>query len=250
MEQKLRMYLAELFGTFVLVFAGAGTLCSSYLTSDGRYMSVGGVVVAVALAEGFALAVVLTAIFPLTMGCCNPAITLTMWICNRLDAARAMGLIGMQALGSVLAGLTLRGLFSPDLLAEARLGMPHLRALLGPGGEITLGGLAAGAGLEFAFAFFLTVAVFASLVDKRAPRLGGLIAGLAQVVIVLVGFHLTGGAANPALYLGPAVCQLTVSLEHVARPFGEHPVYWGGPFLGAAAGGLFYTMVLLPETKK
>jgi aquaporin Z len=250
MEQKLRMYLAELFGTFAVVLAGAGTLCSTYLTSDGWSTTVGGVVLAVALAEGFALAVVLTAIYPLSPGCCNPAITLTMWICNRLDSGRALGLIGVQALGSLLAGLTLRGLFNLDVLVDARVGVPRLRALLGPEGEVTLGGLASGGAVEFAFTFFLTVAVFAALVDKRAPRLGGLIPGLAQVVIVLLGFHLTGGAANPALYLGPAVGQLMVPLPAAIRPLGEHPVYWAGPFLGAAAGGLFYTIVLLPETKR
>jgi glycerol uptake facilitator-like aquaporin len=250
MDQKVRMYLAELFGTFVVVLAAAGTLCSTYLANDGRYTTVGGVVLSVALAVGFALAVVVTAIYPLSPGCCNPAITLTLWICNRLEAARAGGLIAAQALGSLLAALTLRGLFNPDVLAEARLGMPHLRqSLLGPEGEITLGALATGVLLEFGFAFFLCVAAFATLMDKRAPRLGGLPLGLAQVVIVLFGFHLTGGAANPALYFGPAVGQLTVNVA-VLRPFADHPVYWAGPFLGAAAGGLFYTLLLLPENQK
>src|SRR5262249_4536051 len=59
---------------------------------------------------------------------------------------RALGLVGMQALGSLLAALTLRGLFNLDVLADARMGVPRLRALLGPEGEITLGGLVSGGG--------------------------------------------------------------------------------------------------------
>jgi glycerol uptake facilitator-like aquaporin len=249
MEQNLRAYLAELFGTFALVFAGAATLCASYLPADSR-LNPGPAWVAVALAEGCTLAVVLTAIARTSPGCLNPAVTLTLWVFRRLENARAFGLVAAQLLGAVLAGLAVRGLFADDVLRDARMGTPHLRALLGPDGAVTLGGMVTGGVLEAAFTFLVTVAVFATLVDPRAPRLGGVVVGMAQTAVVAVGFRLTGGAANPALYAGPGVWQLTLPGAEAARPLADHPVYWGGPLVGALLGGLFYGTLILPPQKK
>jgi glycerol uptake facilitator-like aquaporin len=248
MDTRLRMYLAELFGTFVVVLIGAGTICASYLpAADPRFYTVGGITLAAALAEGFALAIAVSATCYLSIGCCNPAITLALFVTRKLDGGRTFLLIAMQLLGAFLAGLTLRGLFDDSLLVEARMGSPHLKALLGPGGTINLNNIAAGAGVEFLLTFILTIAAFTTLIDRRAPRMGGLGLGLAQVCIVLFGFHLTGGAANPARYFGTAVWQLTLSMPPDIRPMGDHPVYWVGPIFGALAGSVFYTLVLMPE---
>jgi aquaporin Z len=250
MEQKLRMYLAELFGTFALVFAGAGTLCADYLPVNSPSRLAGGTALAVALAEGCTLAVVLTALARLSVGCLNPAVTLTLWVFRRLDSASAFGLIAVQFLGALLAGLAVRGLFADDVLNLARMGAPHLKALLSPDGDVTFAGLVTGGLLEAGFAFLVTLAVFATLIDPRAPRLGGVVVGMAQTAAVLIGFHLTGGAANPALYVGPALWQLTLPGAEAVRPLADHPVYWGGPVVGALLGGLFYSTFVLPPEKK
>jgi glycerol uptake facilitator-like aquaporin len=246
MDIKVRMYLAELFGTFVVVFVGAGTLCATYLpASDPRFYTVGGITLAVALAEGFALAAVVSSICYLSVACCNPAIALGLWVCRRLEFAPMALLVAAQLFGALLAGLALRSVFA-NLPAEARLGTPHLKALLDPEGVVTLAGLTTGVALEALFAFLLTVTAFATLLDRRAPNLGGVPVGLAQVAIVLLGFHLTGGAANPARWFGPAVWQLTLNLPSTIRPFADHAVYWVGPVLGALAGCAFYNLVLAP----
>jgi glycerol uptake facilitator-like aquaporin len=251
MDARLRMYLAELLGTFLFVLIAAGAVCSSYLpAADPRYYTVGGLTLAAALAEGFALAVAVSATCWLSVGCCNPAITLALFVSRRIDGGRAFLLILVQLTGAFLAGLALRGLFSDGVLIDARMGAPHLKALLGPDQAITLAGLAAGVGVEFLLTFFLTVAAFVTLLDPRAPRLGGFGLGLAQVAVVLFGFHLTGGAANPARWFGPAVWQLSLGMPQAVRPLGDHPVYWVGPIFGALAGGVFYSLVLLPDAKK
>jgi aquaporin Z len=250
MDSRLRMYLAELLGTYLVVVLGAGALCSSYLpAADSRYYSVGGVTLAVALADGLALAVVVSATCAVSPGCCNPAITLSLFVNRRLELARTLLLVGVQLLGSFLAGLTLRGLYSADLLVDARMGAPHLRGLLGPGDEVTLGGLAAGVGVEFLLAAFLAVAAYATLLDRPPqerprPGLPALGLGLAKVVVVLFGFHLTGGAANPARWFGPAVWELSLAMPGVRRPLGDHPVYWVGPVFGALAGTVAYGVLL------
>ncbi len=256
MQQHLRMCLAELFGTFMLVLFAAGTICASFLPIDTRtgqaIGQMGGPALAAALASGCALAVVLTATFHLSQGCLNPAVTLALWVLKRLEGGRATLLIAMQMLGAVLAGLALRGLFGEEVLGEARMGTPHLtRALLPAEGVVGLGSLVTGSLLELAFTFLLMVAVFASLFDRRAPKLGGALVGMAQVAIVLFGYHLTGGCANPARWFGSAVWQLTLaSGPATARPLADHLVYWVGPIVGALAGGIFYTAAVLPEEKK
>ncbi len=130
------------------------------------------------------------------------------------------------------------------------MGSPHLKALLDRDDVITLPALAAGVGVEFVLTFFISIAAFVTLFDRRAPQLGGFGLGLAQIAVVLFGFHLTGGAANPARWFGPAVWQLSLSMPQTTRPLGDHPVYWLGPILGALAGSIFYTLVLMPEPRK
>jgi glycerol uptake facilitator-like aquaporin len=96
---------------------------------------------------------------------------------------------------------------------------------------------------------FYTFAIFGTIIDRRAPRLGGFGAGLAQAAIVLIGFHLTGGAANPARWFGPAVWEYTV-VPLKETTFADHPVYWMGPILGALIAGGVYVRLILPEEKE
>jgi glycerol uptake facilitator-like aquaporin len=245
--KQLRAYLAELVGTFLLVLFSAGALCSAYLPRDP---SGAGPALAAALAYGCAIAVALTFTFYHSNGCLNPAVTLALWVLKRLDGGRAALLIGVQVLGAVLAGLVLRGLFSVDVLTAARMGTPHLTGALVPAdGAPGLGSLLTGTVLEAVFTFLVTVAVFASLFDPRAPRLGGVLVGMAQTAVVLFGYHLTGGCANPARWLGPAVWELGLGTGP-GRPLADHLPYWVGPIVGALGGAVFYGAVVLPPENK
>ncbi len=249
MDPKIRTWLAECLGTYLVVLAGAGTLCASFLTADPRYQSVGGTVLAVALAEGLVLAVAVTVCIPLSVAACNPAITLALWVTRKLELGDALKVGAAQLLGAFLAGLSLRLMFSAGVLIEARMGVPRLGAIAGGPDGPGIVNILTGASLEALSAFIVTLAVYASLIDTRGPRVGGLLVGLAQVAVILFGFHLTGGAANPARYFGPALWQLSV--PGIERPLAEHSVYWVGPLAGALAACIFYTSVLQPpESKK
>jgi glycerol uptake facilitator-like aquaporin len=68
--------------------------------------------------------------------------------------------------------------------------------------------------------------------------------GLAQTAVVLFGFRLTGGAANPARWLGTVVWEMT--LVHSYDPLADHTVYWVGPIIGALLGGFLYVFVMQP----
>jgi glycerol uptake facilitator-like aquaporin len=244
MDNKLRMYLAELVGTFALVLVGAGTVCAADLTGLPSLP-----VTALALAEGFTLAAVLSATFYVSTGCLNPAITIMLWVFKRLDSAQTAGLVFMQLLGGVLAGLLLRLMFRTDVLVEMHLGAPYLKAFAPESGAIEVRHLLSGTALELFLTFLVTLAAFATLFDRRAPRLGGLIVGLTQAAAVLFGYRFTGGSANPARWFGPAVWEAT--LTGVTHPswLAEAVIYAGGPILGALLAALLYVNLILPPEK-
>jgi glycerol uptake facilitator-like aquaporin len=217
---EARAYLAELFGTFLVVLFGAGAVCAAYLPRDPVPGPAHAGAAAAALAEGGALAAVLTATLLLSPGCLNPAVTFVLWMVRQLSTAQAFGLAAAQALGALLAGLVVRGLFRDDVLAAARL-----------------------------FALVVTLAVFSTVVDPRGPKLGGLMVGLAQAAAVAFGFHLTGGCANPVRWLGPVLWEHTLPGPGPLPPLADHLPYWLGTAFGALAGGVLYTLVFLPPRK-
>ena len=245
MDSKVRGSIAELVGTFCLVFLAGCVVCANYVHESGEPIYG---MWAIGLADGFALAVLLTISSRVSEGCLNPAITLMLWVCKRLDGWQTMSLVAAQLLGSVLAGLALRVIFPENALRLAQMGAPHVGTLLMTDNVITFWTLVKGIALETFATFVLTLVVFSTLLDRRGSRLGGLFAGLTQTVLTLALFRLTGGAANPARWFGPALWHLSVeSLK--ANAFADHPVYWVGPVIGALLGGLLYTTVIGPGTR-
>lgn len=249
MDRTLRPYLAELVGAFVLVAAGAGAVCASFQGGPGEpRLGVTGI----ALAEGCALALALTAAAHYSVACFNPALALMLWVCKRLDGRRTLALVFCQLVGAVLGGLVVYWAFGGGPVEQSRLGTPHLGAAIrGTGGLVTFGDLAAGTAVEAGLTALVAFALFATLIDPRAPKIGGLGVGLAQTAAVLVGYHLTGGSANPARYFGSVVWELAVPSLRGATPapLADHTVYWVGPVVGALVGGLVYGAVILPPEK-
>jgi aquaporin Z len=232
MQATTRLYVTELIGTFLVVLFGAGTVCASYLASTDPRLDVTGI----ALAEGFILGVMLATFGPLGSAGFNPAIALALYIRQKFDGRTTAKLIGTQLLGALLAGLVVRLMFSNEVGLLARLGTPHLTGSLRPDGGVTVAGLTSGALLELFFTAVLTFAFCWWMLDPDAPRLAGILVGLVQVAIILFGFRLTGGAANPARWFGPVVWEATI--PGATSFFADHAVYWAGPIAGAILGAL------------
>jgi glycerol uptake facilitator-like aquaporin len=231
MDTRLRAYVAELVGVFLIVFIGGSAVCASLLRMESGQPRVD--LWAIALAEGFALAVVLPIAFRESPGCLNPAVTLTFWVCKRIDLRQMTLLIVVQLLGSFLAGMAIRAIFPEEALRSAT---PHLGEVLrNENKQLTWISLLTGSAVEALLTFFLTFAVFGFLIDRRTNRFGG-----------VAGYNLTGAAANPARWFGPALWQLTVERIRTEGPLWDHPAYWFGPILGALAAGWVYTSFLLP----
>jgi MIP family channel proteins len=247
-DKNLRAYLAELFGTFALVFISAGAVWANFLNPN----RIG--VVGVALAAGLVYAAALAVTLPISGGFLNPAVTIMLWVFRRFDGQKTALLLFVQVLGAALAGLVLRALFgSPEDVARAsHLGAPHL--IPDVVGTTPIGSRLKGIGVELVLTFVLTFAIFGTFLDPRgsrifsnwAGRLAPLWIGLVLLAGTLVGYGVTGAAMNPARWFGPAVFFLTLD----SNALSDHVVYWVGPIAGALLAGWAYTALILPEEEE
>jgi aquaporin Z len=216
-----RPLVAELVGTFFLVFAGVSAIVSDVW----RAGSLG--LLGIAAAHGIALAVAVSATMNVSGGHLNPAITIGFLSVGRVDLKTAAQYIVAQLLGGLLAAAAVKGLFPTPSVVVAKLGTPTLASDVS-----MLQGIAA----EAILTFLLAYAVMGTAVDPNAPKIGGFGIGLAVFFDVLAGGHLTGAAMNPARVLGPAVLSVT---------WIGHIVYWVGPILGAVLAFQLYERVVL-----
>ena len=210
----LRRGIAEFVGTFTLIFIGGGAGIAS-----------GHDIVAVALANGLAIGIMVSNLGHISGGHFNPAITFAFTLARRITTRLAVVYWVAQFVGAVFAALLLRGLFNHF----ATLGsVPHAPAIHEGKGFV----------LEVVLTFFLVWAVWATAVDPRGAfkSIAGLAIGLTITMDVLMGGAVTGAAMNPARAFGP---------ELVENFWGEAWIYYLGPALGAVIAALGYEWLYL-----
>src|SRR5260370_9710672 len=246
MDRKLfRTYLVELIGTFALVYVAAGMVCVKHMTTPrGQLPEAASLtshqpgLVGMALAQGLILAIMLAATVPISGGYLNPAITIMLWVFNKLDSVKTSWFIGAQFLGGVLAALCLHYTFDTIVLQSARLGTPRLNPIV-YGEVLNRATLLAGTGIELILTFFLVFAIFSVGAGVGRWRLAAWSAGAALTVGVLLGFALTRAALNPARWFGPALWELaSLDPSFGRRAMADVFVYIAGPILGALLAGL------------
>ena len=224
MNATWRATLAEFIATLLFVFLGAGTvvvtggLMKEELTSAR--------LVAIALAHGFAIALLVAATAKISGGHINPAVTFGALLTGKIDPSRAVMYAVAQLLGAV-AGAGLLGLVIPGP-AQGTLGAHGLGA-----------GVTAGGGLlaEIILTFALVFVVFATAIDpKGLGHVAPAAIGLTVLVDHLIGVPVTGASMNPARSFGPAV---------VAGAWSDHWVFWIGPLVGGGLAALVYEFLFL-----
>ncbi len=221
---NVKALVAEFIGTFGLIFVGVGAIASNHIIHGGEVD-----LVAIALAHGLTIAVMVSATGAVSGGHLNPAVTIGALSAGKIDAANAVGYIIAQCLGGIVAAALIKLAIPAEALAAVGMGTPAL-------GE----GISAGMGLvtEIILTFFLVFVIFGTAIDKRSPQVGGLFIGLTITLDILVGGPITGAAMNPARHLGPAL--LGGGLENLW-------LYWVGPVVGAVLAALIYHNVLEEE---
>ena len=102
-----RKLTAEFIGTFALIFMGAGSI----IVFGGGQADI----VAIALAHGLAIALLVSALGHISGGLFNPALAIGLWATRRLDSVTTVAYIVAELAGAVL------GAFALKMFPEARL---------------------------------------------------------------------------------------------------------------------------------
>jgi len=96
--------------------------------------------------------------------------------------------------------------------------------------------------VESIITFFLMLSVYAVLYTNNVPAgASGLLIGMTLTADILIAGPLTGGAANPARALGPAIA---------SGSFGSLWVYFVGPIVGALLAGFVYQYLLTANKRR
>ena len=224
-----KKYLAELLGTFALVFIGSGSVCANYyLVKSG---SPGFGLLGIAISFGFVVVAVAYSLGYISGAHINPAVTIAMVCTRRIKAGVGVMYIVSQIAGATFAGYLLKMLF-PEALTSVFLGT----CVLGANVTVTQAIV-----MEAVITFLLVFVVFATVVDKRStPALAGLAIGFVVLFGVMVGGAISGGSMNPARVFGPAMA---------SGHFANHYVWWIGPIVGGITAGFAYEL-LFSEKKK
>src|SRR5215213_7264119 len=212
--------VAELIGTFILIFTGCAVavILQRPTAGPGIYDSL-----AVALAFGLALVVIVAAIGHVSGAHVNPAITLALAVTKKFSWQYVPIYIGAQIVGAVLGAIAVWITYGGAAREAASLaatfptdGVGDLQALV----------------VEILVTFILMFVVISVATDERAPAgVAPLAVGFALACGVLIAGPITGGSLNPARTLGPMI---------VAGQFTAIWVYIVGPIVGAVLAALAY----------
>jgi len=241
----LRRSIAELVGTYVLVFLGTGAVVTTVLLMKGWTPYAGnsfniGINISAWFAIGMAFAIAVAAMI-YTFGHIsgthiNPAVSIALWATKRFPTRDMVWYIVAQLIGATLASLTIVG-----ILGSRAVGT-------GLGATAMFSGVSYGQAIlcEAVATFFLMLAIMGTAVDKRSPAgFAGLIIGLVVAADVTVVGNITGSSLNPARTFGPYLVDL---LCGGANLWWQYPIYLIGPILGALVAAFLYDYIA--ELKK
>jgi aquaporin Z len=186
--------IAEVLGTFMLVFFGCGAavLMGEHIGMHGIAMAFGLSIVAAAYGLG-----------AISGAHLNPAVSLGALIAGRMNTTEFVSYVIAQVFGAVLAAGVIY------FIASGKAGYSLAANGLGQNGYGAgyLGEYSMVAALVFEFvATFLFVTVILGATQADAPAgFAGLAIGLTLAAIHLVGINVTGVSVNPARSFGPAI---------------------------------------------
>ena len=224
-KSVMKKLVAEMIGTFVLVFGGVGTavLAGSWVGALG-----------VALAFGFTLLVMAYAIGPIS-GChINPAVTLGMFMSKKIGGKEALFYMVAQVIGAILtAGI----LF---IVASGGPGFDAAASGFGSNGygDHSPGGFELGAVMiiEVVLTALLMLTVLFTTDKKAAAGFAGIPIGIVLALIHLISIPVDNTSVNPARSIGPALFQGGWAIEQLW-------IFIAAPMVGAALAAIIYDLL-------
>lgn len=212
----MQKYVAELIGTFTLVFFGCATII--FMVDEVGLLGVG-------LAFGLSVTAMVHSIGHVSGAHINPAVSIGFLVSGRLSGRDFVGYAVAQVAGGILAALAL-------LIIVA--GGPEG----GPGVAAAANGWSAYAmGSAFLFEVIATaifILVILGATQEGAPgATAGLVIGLTLALIHFAGITVSGSSVNPARSIGPA-------LVGGGQGLAQLWLYIVAPLIGGAIGGVLW----------
>lgn len=224
MPKIFQNFTAEFIGTFVLVFIGCGSaiIAGSFIGNLG-----------VALAFGFSLLVMAYAIGSIS-GChINPAVSLSFLLTRQMSISSFFTYVAAQLLGAVSAGYILR------LIASNKIGFVGLGGFAANGFDMHSPegySMISGALAEIITTAILTFTVLSTTRSSFPKGFGGIAAGIALTIGLLVAIPITNGSLNPARSFGVAPFAGGVATSQLW-------FFFVMPALGAVLGSTLHTIL-------
>ncbi|KAK4276821.1 hypothetical protein QN277_014927 [Acacia crassicarpa] len=215
--------LAELVGTYVIVFVGCGAGLVSNVEQLNR--------VGEALAAGLSLTVAIYSVGHISGGHFNPAVSIAAAVARNLPFKLVPIYVLCQLTGAILASLTLKVLYEGQadirvVVTQYSSSTSHLEALV----------------WEFIATFILMLTICGVAIDHRGSKdLAGLAIGTAVLINVIAVGPITGASMNPARSLGPAI---------VSGVFKKIGIYIFSPIMGATTASVVYSLLKYPNRIK
>jgi len=144
--------VAEFIGTFALIFFGAGAII----------MTGGQDLVAIALAHGLAIAIMVSIMAHISGGVFNPAIQIALWVTGKMPTGRSAVYIVAELLGGLAAAFFLKYIGPTPAFDAVTGGIPAVADGFAVGKAVVL---------EAMMTFFLVWAVFGTADQPVAPEL-------------------------------------------------------------------------------
>ncbi len=210
----IKKYLAELIGTFVLVFFACGTACVV-----GCNAAAGTGYLLTALAFGLVIVAMAYSIGNVS-GChINPAVSIAMLINKKLSFKDFICYVVAQCIGAILGAAVLAVFVGAEsgLGTNALFQSDVLKSLL----------------IEVILTFVFVLAILGVTSKVENSNVAGLVIGLSLTLVHILGISFTGTSVNPARSLGPA---LLVGGEALANVW----VFIVAPLVGGALAALVY----------
>lgn len=207
--------VAEVIGTYFIIFAGCGSVVVNKLYGEAVTFP------GISVTWGLIVMVMIYAVGHISGAHFNPAVTLTFAIFGRFPFKQVPFYMMAQLLGSLLASSTLALMF--DVTPKAFFG------------TVPVGSDVQSFAIEIVISFLLMFVVCGVGTDSRATGdFAGVVVGMTIMLNVLVAGPISGASMNPARTLGPAI---------VKNNYKGIWVYFIGPPIGTIAGASVYNLL-------
>lgn len=213
----MKTYLAEVLGTFLLVFIGTASVVTG---GFGGALPIGQE--GIGIAFGIGLIAAAYAIGPISGAHLNPAVTLGVFLAGRMPAKDVVPYWIAQVIGAILASLALWIIVAGSATPVTNLAASGWDAAKWSTTSVLL--------TEVIATFTFVTVILGVTNAKHTTAFAGLVIGLTLAALHFAFIPVSGNSLNPARSIGPAL--------FTAGAFGQLWLYIVAPLVGGAIAGV------------